>query len=124
MSRISGEKDSDVRSLGYSILHLVDAILVDIEEPLKKKKPDVKTALLEIDGYRNRANKLREFWENEKSLRNNNSSYMTKKVQTYNCLYQCGFTTHSIREIDKHLTKEHGHPDPKRDYSHPIYNES
>ena len=42
---------------------------------------------------------------------------------TYKCLYLCGFTTTSIREIDSHLTNIHGHPDPKRDYNHPIYNE-
>ena len=38
MNSIGKEKESDVRNLGYSILDLVNTILIDIEKPLKREK--------------------------------------------------------------------------------------
>jgi len=110
------EKEVEMERMGYTILDLVNKIVSDIEKPLKKKKPDVKTALSIIDWYNKKTIELREIWQKEDERK---SEVVTKKIYTYKCLYQCGFTTSSIREIDTHLTKEHGHPDPKRDYSHP-----
>lgn len=46
--------------IGYTILDLVNKIVSDIEKPLKKKKPDVKTALSIIDCYSKKARKIME----------------------------------------------------------------
>jgi len=53
-------KGNNVDSVRYAILDLINTILNDVEKPLKKRKPNVKTALLEINGYRERALKLKE----------------------------------------------------------------
>lgn len=116
---------SEIKSepICLSILDLLDTVLTKIGEPLKEKKPNAKAALYTIKWYQERVRKLRIEYQKEEvesEVRNKAS----RNVYTYKCLYQCGFTTHSIREIDTHLTEKHGHPDPKRDYGHPIYNES
>jgi len=117
------ETKINLEPIEIRILNLLDTILTKIEEPLREKKPNAKAASYTIKWYQERIRKLRVEFQNEET-ESESRNKASRNVYTYKCLYQCGFTTQSIREIDTHLTKEHSHPDPKRDYSHTIYNEN
>ena len=109
-------------SLDYSVSKLINSILKIIESSLKQKKPNVKDAIAKINRIRDICNtSIRDF---DKPISRIDNSFRHELHYTYNCLYQCGFKTTSIREIDSHLTNVHDHPETKRDYNHPIYNES
>ena len=109
-------------SLNEILVGLIDSVLEKVEKPLVGKKPNVKSALKEINRIRTICHIIRTETDQSKSNVENKSKQSIQR-HTYSCLYQCGFKTTSIREIDNHLTNVHGHPDPKRDYNHPIYNE-
>ena len=108
------------KELPETVLNIISFILEEIENPLKQKRPNAKQALKEIDYFRSKCNTIREEFKNESYLREKEKSFSNTKF-AYKCMYQCGFTTFSIREIDKHLTDMYGHPNPQRDYNHPIY---
>jgi len=108
--------------LDYNFSKLIYTILEIIENPLKQKKPDVKDALAKINRIREICNIIVNETGPSVSIKENN--FRPVIHHTYTCLYQCGFKTASIREIDSHMTNVHCHPDPQRDYSHPIYNET
>ena len=110
-----------IDSLNESVLKLIDIVLEKVEKPLTRKKPNVKAALKEINYIRSLCHQI---WiKTDKPISNVENKSKSVPQYMYNCLYQCGFKTYSIRDIDAHLTNVHGHPDPKRDYNHPIYNE-
>jgi len=108
-------------NLDYSVSKLISTVLEIIESPLRQKKPNVKVAIAEISRIREICNTS--FKENDEPTSRIGTNFRHVHHYTYNCLYQCGFKITSIREIDSHLTNVHDHPDPKRDYNHPIYNE-
>ncbi len=108
-------------SLNKIVLHFIDSVLEKVEIPLTQNKPNVKMALKEIKHIRSFCHEIMIETELQTSIVDKKSNHIQRS--TYNCLYQCGFKITSIREIDSHRTNVHGHPDPKRDYNHPIYNE-